>query len=140
MKKALLFVTILAIGTVALLYKKSGDQTKETVRAHMEYNYPYDKKDVFNDDANSDLAEVDNDLKQISEKAAVAGDPVKADAQLKIKKLADERAALAKKLDTLKSAKESNWNDLKSDYQKSEDELKADLKQTWQWVLQKTPS
>jgi hypothetical protein len=140
MKKALLLIIVLAIGMGALLYIKSGMHARETVPPHIEYNYTYDKKEVFDDDASSDLMEMDKNIKELSEKAATASDAVKVDAQSKIQKLSAERAALGKKLDALKSANESNWNDLKSDFQKSEYEMKTSLKETWQWFAEKTPS
>jgi hypothetical protein len=140
MKKALLLMVVLIIGVAAFLYKKPGSFSRETVPPHVEYNYGYDKKEVFDDDASSDLAEMDKNIKELAEKAAAAGDGVKADAQSKIQKLSAERAELSKKLDALKSAKEANWNDLKADFQKSEYEMKTSLKQTWQWFAEKTPS
>ena len=140
MKKMLLVIVVLAIGMAALLYLKSGMPARETVPPHVEYNYTYDKKEVFDDDASSDLVEMDKNIKELSEKVATASDAVKADAQSKIQKLSAERTALGNKLDALKSAKESNWNDLKSDFQKSEYEMKTSLKETWQWFAEKTPS
>src|SRR5580698_1316172 len=102
MKKALLLMVVLAIGMAALLYLKSGMQAKETVPPHVEYNYTYDKKEVFDDDASSDLVEMDANIKELAEKATAASNAVKADAQSKIQKLSAERVALAKKLDALK--------------------------------------
>jgi hypothetical protein len=139
MKKALFLLVVVAISTMALLYK-SQMLTREKAPDHIEYNYTYDKKEVFNDDASSDLAELDKNIKDLSEKAASASDTVKTNAQVKIQKLSDERVALAKKLEALKNANESNWNDLKSDFQKSEYEMKTSLKETWQWLAEKTPS
>ena len=140
MKKALLLIVVLAIGMAALFYLKPGVPARETVPPHVEYNYTYDKKEVFYDDASSDLAEMNENIKELSAKAATASDAVKADAQSKIQKLSTERVVLGKKLDALKSAKESNWNDLKSDFQKSEYEMKTSLKETWQWFGEKMPS
>ena len=142
MKKTLLLIVLLAIGTAVFFYKKSGGDltTQQVVRSHMDYNYPYDKKDVFNDDASADLAELDQRINDLSVKAAAAGAAVQADAQPKIQKLRNDRAALDKKLDALKNATQANWNDLKTDYQKSDQEMKSSLEQTWQWLAQKTPS
>jgi hypothetical protein len=139
-KRAFLLIVVLAIGLTAFFCKKSGWLSREPVPPHLEYNYDYDKKEVFDDDANSDLAEMDNNIKELSQKAAIASDGVKTEAQAKIQKLADERAALGKKLDALKDADKSNWNTLKADFQKSEYDMKTSLQETWQWFAGKTPS
>ena len=140
MKKAIWLIAVLAIGVGIFAYKESEKTTKEAVRSHMDYNYTYDKRDVFNDDANADLNELDQKIKELSDKAATASATVKTNAEPKIQKLRDDRAALGKKLDALKNATEANWNDLKSDYQKSDQEMKTSLKETWQWLTGNTPS
>jgi hypothetical protein len=140
MKKVLLLIALLAIGTAVFLYKKSEENSRETVQSHLDYNYTFDKRDVFNDDASADLVELDQRIKELSEKAAMASAAVQAGAQPKIQKLRDDRAALGKKLEALKNATQAGWNDIKSDYQKSDQEMKSSLEQTWQWLAQKTPS
>ena len=140
MKKALLLIVVLGICAGGFFYKKSSGRAQEAVQSHMAFDYAYDKREVFNDDASSDLTEMDTNIQALSQKAAAASDAVKTNAQIKIQTLSAERAALGKKLDALKNAKESDWNDLKSDFQKSEDQMKASLKETWQWLAGNTPS
>ncbi len=140
MKKALLLIVVLGICAGGFFYKKSSEQAQQAVQSHMEFDYTYDKREVFNDDASSDLMEMDTNIQALAQKAASADDAVKTNAQIKIQTLSAERAALGKKLDALKNAKEPNWNDLKADFQKSEDQMKASLKDTWQWLAGKPPS
>jgi len=141
-KKALFLIIVLGICAGGYFYssKKSNDRAQNAVQSHMEFDYAYDKREVFNDDVSSDLTEMDTNIEKLSEKAASADAAVKTNAQSKIQNLSAERAVLGKKLDALKNANESNWNALKTDFQKSEDQMKSSLRETWQCLGGKTPS
>jgi len=129
---------MLALSALTPGCKKSGENAQESGRAHMDYNYPFDKKDVFTDDASSDLNEFDQGIKSLSEKAATASQSVQTNAAPRIQDLRNQRAALGRKLDALKNAKPDNWNELKSDYQKSEKEMKASFNAVSQWLTETT--
>jgi len=100
----------------------------------MVYNYTYDKREVFLDDANADLAELDQKINQFSESAQAASAAVNAAAQPKIEDLRNQRAALGQKLNTLRSATEANWNALKTDYQNADSKMRVSLQDSWQWI------
>ena len=143
MKRLLLLAGVFALCALAPSCKKSGENAQESVRAHMDYNYPFDnypfdKKDVFTDDASSDLNEFDQGIKDLSQKVATASQSVQTNAAPKIQDLRNQRTALGRKLDDLKNAKAANWNDLKSDYQKSEEAMKASFNTVSQWLTETT--
>ena len=138
MKKAFLPAVILATALFALGCKKSGENAAGPVQTNMEFNYAYDKREVFIDDASADLTELDQKINELSEKVTATGTTVKAAAQPKIEDLRKLRIALGKKLEKLKDSTEDNWNDLKADYQKADSQMKVSLQQSWKWVQDNT--
>jgi hypothetical protein len=111
---------------------------KESMQSAVDYTYG--KKDAFVANANTELSELDQKMKELSDKAATASDSVKADAQTKLQELRDKRAALDKKFDDVKNATEANWNDVKAGFQNAYDNTKESLKQAWQWLTDKLGS
>jgi uncharacterized protein YhaN len=103
-------------------------------------DYTYDKKDVFVANASTNLDALDQKIQELSDKAATASDSVKADAQIKLQELRNERAALNQKLDAVKNSTEADWNDVKTAFQNSYDDVKSSLKQAWQWLNDKMSS
>ncbi len=95
-------------------------------------DYTYDKKEDFVAGASADVAAVDQKIKQLSDKAASAGESVKASAQTALQDLKAKRVTLGQKLDDVKSATEANWNDVKAGFKSSYNDVKDSLKQTWQ--------
>lgn len=138
MKKAFLLAVILATGLFAPGCKKSEANATGPVQSNMEFNYAYDKREVFIDDASADLTELDQKISELSEKVTAAGTTVKAAAQSKIEDLRKLRIALGRKLETLKDSKEADWDELKADYQKADSQMKVSLQQSWKWVQDNT--
>jgi hypothetical protein len=103
-------------------------------------DYTYDKKDAFVANASTNLDALDQKIKELSDKAAMASDSVKSNAQIKLQGLQDQRAELGKKLDEVKNASETNWNEVKVGFEDSYDDVKASLKQAWQWLSDKLNS
>jgi uncharacterized protein YdcH (DUF465 family) len=134
MKRALLLAIIILTGVVAPGCKKSGENATGTTPTNMEFNYMFDKKEVFIADARADLTELDQRINELSEKVTTASAAVKAAAQPRIDDLRKQRVALGKKVETLKTAKEGDWNGLKTDYQKAESQMKLSLHDAWKWV------
>jgi vacuolar-type H+-ATPase subunit I/STV1 len=95
-------------------------------------DYTYDKKDAFVAGASADVDAVDQKIKELSDKAANAGDSVKTGAQAKLQDLNAKRAVLGQKLDDVKNSTEANWNDVKTGFKSSYDDVRDSLKQTWQ--------
>lgn len=141
MKKALWLLAVLALAALAVMvWKQPVKIPSQPAPTNMEFNYTYDKREVFYEDASADLSEFDQGIKELSGRAAAAGTNVRAHAQVKIQDLRSERTALGQKLDVLRNAREANWNDLKANFQKSEDELKASFKTVSQWLANQTRS
>lgn len=134
LKQPLLFVVVLATGLVAPGCNKSAENARGPVPTKLDYNYPYDKREVFIDDANADLTELDQKIRELAETVTNASTAVKATAQPKIEVLRQQRVALGAKLEVLKDAKETNWNELKADYQKASSQMKASLGESLKWV------
>jgi len=103
-------------------------------------DYAYDNKDAFVAGASADLNTLDQKINELADKSATASDSVKADAETRIQELRDERNALGKKMDSVKSATEADWNDSKTGFQKSYGNVKDSLKQDWQWLHDKLNS
>jgi hypothetical protein len=141
MKKAFWLMAVLILSALAVVvWKQPVKITSQPAPTNMEFNYTYDKREVFYEDAGADLSEFDQRIKELSGRAANAGTNVQARAQVKIEDLRNERAVLGQKLDALRNAREANWNDLKSNFQRSEDELKASFKEVSQWLANQTRS
>lgn len=138
MKKAFLAAVIFATGLFALGCKKSEANATGPVQTNMEFNYTYDKREVFIDDASIDMAELDQKINELSEKVTAAGTTVKAAAQPKIEDLRKLRIALGRKLEKLKGSTEADWNELKADYQKADSQMKVSLHESSKWVQDNT--
>ncbi len=134
MKQAFLFTVIFATGLFALGCKKSEENAMGPVQSNTEFNYTYDKRVVFIDDASADLKELDQKISELSEKVKMASTVVKAAAQPKVEDLRKQRIALGKKLDALNSSNEATWNELKADYQKADSQMKVSLQESWKWI------
>ena len=129
---------MVAVITLAVGCNKSGENANKSAPvAPVEYNYAYDKREVYLTNASTDLAALDQKINELAAKAATAGEAVKTNAQPKLQELRNQRAALNQKLEALKKATEANWNDAKSDYLKSYDEVKNSCQQAWQWLAEK---
>jgi len=138
MRQIISLAMALAMSALAAGCKKPAEPATRAAPAHMDYNYSYEKRDVFIEDATADLVEMDQKINDLSGKAAAARVLVEVEAKVKIEDLRTRRVALAKKLDTLKNATPANWNDLKTDYQKSDEAIKSSLRTTSEWLAAKT--
>ena len=138
MRKIRWLAFVLAISALTAGCNKSVENRKDSTPAHPEYNYPYDKRDVYIEDANADLAAMDQTIAELTAKSAVARDTIKGDAQNKIHELRNQRVVLETKLEALKQAKAADWNGVKADYMKSLDEVKRSFQAAQQWFAGKT--
>ena len=122
--------------------KTSTTQAWAGVRNSMQSatDYTYDKKDEFVASAQADLDALDQKIKKFSDKAANATGSTKADAKAKLQNLRSKRAVLDKKLDDVKNATKTGWNDAKTAFKNSYDDTKNSLKQAWQWLNDKLKS
>jgi len=111
------------------------ENMKESVQSAADYTF--DKKNAFTAKASSDLDALDQNIKELGDKAATGTDSIKADAQVRLQELRDKRMALQQKLDDVKNATATNWNEAKANFQQSYDDMKASVKAAWQWLNDK---
>ena len=133
-KKALLLIIILATGWFTPACHKSDENAGGSVQPKMEFNYPYDKREVFIDDASTDLKELDQKINEMSEAVTNASTAIKTAAQPKIENLRQQRLTLGQKLEALKSSNEADWSKLTGDYQKAASQMKVSLQESLKWV------
>ena len=111
---------------------------KETKEAVQDINdYAYTQKSEFVDKMQSQLAEINRDLDQISAKIEKASDADKARVTPKLQALREQAAKLNKQLDRAKTATESTWSEVKTGFKKGYGELKEGFQQARQWVSEK---
>ncbi len=112
--------------------------TKETKEAAQDMkDYAYAQKAEFVEKMQSQLAEINKDLDQLSAKIEKSTDAAKAEAKPKLEKLRGQAAKLNKQLDEARNATESTWNDVKAGFKKGYGELKDGFQQARQWVSDK---
>jgi len=98
----------------------------------------YDKKEALVAQASTNLAALDQKLKDLSDQAATAQEAVKADAQAKMQTLRDQRALLDQKMAALKNATAADWDALKTDFNSAYDQVKTASQDFWQWLKDKS--
>jgi phosphopentomutase len=111
------------------------ENMKQSVQSAVDYTF--DKKDAFAAKASADLDALDQNIKDLGDKAATGTDSVKADAQVKLQELRDKRTALQQKMDEVKNATAANWDEAKAGFQQSYDDMKAATKSAWEWLKDK---
>ena len=154
MKSNSLLLTLLSVATFAVGCKPTSETTtvenrdataaqldkakKETKEAAQEIkDYSYTQKSEFVDKMQTQLADINRDLDQLSAKIEKSSEAAKAEAKPKLQALRDQTARLTKQLDVAKSATESTWNDVKAGFKKGYGELKDGFQQARQWVSEK---
>jgi len=110
-------------------------ETKEAAQDMKDYSYM--QKSEFVDKMQSQLAEINRDLEQLSAKIEKSGDAARAEAKPKVQALRDQAARLNKQLDGARSATESTWDDVKTGFKKGYGEFKEGFQQARQWVSDK---
>ena len=80
------------------------------------------------------LAEINQDMDQISAKVEKSSNAAKAEAKPKLQALRDQAAKLNHLLDEAKNATESTWHDIKAGTKKACDGLKDGSQQAREWV------
>lgn len=112
-------------------------QAKTAEAAQDMKDYTYAQKAEFTEKMQGQLAEINQDLDQLSAKIEKSSDAVKAEAKPKLQALRDQAAKLNTQLDAAKSATESTWDSVKAGSKKAYGELKDGFQQARQWVSDK---
>jgi len=110
-------------------------ETKEAARDLKDYTFV--QKAEFTEKMQSQLAEINRQLDQLSDKIEKSSDAAKAEAKPKLQVLRDQAAKLNQQLDVAKNATESTWNDVKAGFKKGYEALQEGFQQSRQWVSDK---
>lgn len=154
MKHQAILVTCIAVAAFAVGCKPSEEKsaaanreataqqidkvTKDTKEAAQDMkDYAYAQKAEFVEKMQSQMAEINRDLDQLSAKIEKSSDAAKAEAQPKLQMLRDQAARLNKQLDEARNATESTWDDVKAGFKKGYGEFKDGFQQARQWVSDK---
>jgi len=100
-------------------------------------DYTYAQKAEFTEKMQTQLAELNRDLDQLSAKIDASSDAVKADAKPKLQALRDQTAQLNKQLDEVRNATESTWDSVKNSFKKAYESSEDGFNQARQWVSEK---
>jgi polyhydroxyalkanoate synthesis regulator phasin len=136
----LLTATALALGcnqepTTAQQLDKLKTETK--VAAQDLKDYTFAQKGEFVAKMQSQLAEINRDLDQLSVKVQKSSAAAKAEAKPKLEALRAQVAKLNQQLDAARNADESAWDEVKSGFKKGFGELNDGFQQARQWVSDK---
>ena len=137
---ALLSVAAFAVGcnkAETTSQKLDAVQEKTTTAAQDMKDYTFAQKAEFVEKMQSQLAEINRDLDQLSAKIEKANDTAKAEAKPKLQALRDQADKLNQQLDTAKNATESTWDDVKTSTRKAYGSLKDGFNDARQWVSDK---
>jgi hypothetical protein len=80
---------------------------------------------------------LNKELDKLSAKVESANESVKADARAKVQEIRGKVASLNERLDAVKGATESTWDDVKAGVKKAYDDVKDSFKQARQWLSEK---
>lgn len=114
---------------------KVQEKTAETAQDIKDYSFA--QKPEFIAKMESQLAEINKDLDQLTAKVDKSSAAAKAEAQPKLQALRDQTAKLNKQLDEAKNATESNWSEVKTGFKKGVNEVKEGFHNARQWMSDK---
>ncbi len=112
-------------------------QTETKQAAQDMKDYTYAQKTEFVEKMQTQLAALNHDLDQLSDKVEKSSDAAKAEAKPKLQALRVQADKLSQELDNAKNATESTWDSVKAGTRKAYDELKDGFQQARQWVSDK---
>lgn len=101
-------------------------------------NYVYQQKDKFVANASAELGDLDQKIKQYSDKTAEAGGSARDEAQKRLQSIKEQRGYLEQKYNEAKEATEKQWNKAQPEFQKAYDQTRESLKSAWDWLKEKT--
>jgi len=101
-------------------------------------NYVYQQKDKFVTSAGAELSDLDQKIKQYSDKAADTGGSARDEAQKRLQTIKDQRGYLEQKYNEAKEATEKQWSKAQPEFEKAYDKTKESVKSAWEWLKEKT--
>lgn len=100
-------------------------------------DYTYAQRAEFTIAMQSQRSEINRDLEALEAKIEKSSDAVKADAKPRLQALRDQSAKLGTRLEGLKDATESTWDDVKAGSKVAYAEMKEGFMQARQWMSEK---
>jgi molecular chaperone GrpE (heat shock protein) len=121
--------------TVAQQLDKAKTEAKEAAQAMQDYAYA--QKAEFVDKMKRELADIRDELDQLSAKVDRSSGAAKADAKIKLEAVREKWTQAKNQLDQAEGATESTWDDVKGGFKKMYAELKESFENTRQWLSDK---
>ena len=110
-------------------------ETKKTAQDLKDYTFA--QKAEFTALMRTQLAEINQDMDELTAKIEKSSDEVKAAAKPKLQALHEQRDHLNQQLEDAGNATESTWESFKSGTSKAFDALKEGFKESRQWISEK---
>ena len=145
MKHKTLLLTILAVAVCTVSCEKTETTAQQLDKVQAETkavaqeikDYTFAQKTEFTAAMRSQLAEINQELDQLSAKVEKASDAAKAEAKPKLQALREKADQLGRQLDEAGNATESTWDSVKAGSKKAYDALKEGFQESRQWVSEK---
>jgi phage host-nuclease inhibitor protein Gam len=145
--KNILFTTLFIAATFAVGCKPSTEETtaqkldkaqaETKALAQQVRDYTFAQKAEFVTAMQTQLADLNRNLDELSAKIEKSSEAVQADAKPKLAALRDQATQLNKRLDEVTNATESTWGTIKADFEKAYAGLKDGFAQSRQWLSDK---
>lgn len=127
MKRNKLAITFLSAAGFAVGCHKAGTPSKQLDKVQVKTeqaaqqikDYSYAQKDQFVQQMQGQLTGLKRDLDQLAAKIETSSDAVKAEAKPKLQALRDQTAQLNQRLEEVKNATESTWDNVKNGFKKA---------------------
>jgi hypothetical protein len=100
-------------------------------------DYSFAEKEAFVAKMQSQLAELNRELDQLTARLEKSSEAAKAEAKPKLQALRDQAAKLNQQLDQAKNATESSWSEVKAGFKKGVNELTNGVQKARQWLSEK---
>ncbi len=143
-------IMLFVIIAFAVGCRPSGDENRQATREQLDKieketkqaaqdmkDYTYAQKAEFVAKMRGQLAEINRELDQLSNRVDKASESVKAEAKPKLQALREQVASLNQQLDRAKNATEATWADVKASFKKGYDDVKDGFQRARQWLSDK---
>jgi peptidoglycan hydrolase CwlO-like protein len=138
MKRFLLssLIILAAVGcgkTETTSQTEKGTDTSKKV----DVEFSYDKKPEFVAKLKSELANVNNEIKNLGDKIAASTEKAKTEAQPKLDQLKEQAKTLDVQIDKAENATAETWEEVKAGSKKALEDVKAGFNDARAWVSEK---
>jgi phage host-nuclease inhibitor protein Gam len=124
--------------SAAAQYDRVKKETREAAQSAKDYAYA--QKAEFVEKMKADLADLNKEMDRLAAKVENSSAATKDEAKAKLEALREKTEHLNKKLDSVKDATESTWDEVRAGFKKGYDEVKDSFNQARQWLSDKIAS